>query len=152
MEEKKFSYKNIVVQDTQVGQVRLKFRQKNFQLLKFYFGKILPIIKDERDSKTEMINIRPITISDPLSNIFEIYVEQHIETRHKDPEVQFGFKKIALEIMQHMCWTKQSNIRRTKYESFYYAQSMGARLSIKSTEITCQHCKQGKLIQRFGDS
>ena len=84
-----------------------------------------------------MSNIRKITISDPLANIFEIYVEQHIETRHKVPEVQFGFKKKALAIMQHMSWTKQSNIRRTKNDSFYYAQSMGARLSIKSTEITC---------------
>ena len=57
----------------------------------FNVGEIMPIIKNEKESKTDMSNNRLITISDPLANIFEKNVEQHIETRHKDPEVQFGF-------------------------------------------------------------
>jgi endonuclease/exonuclease/phosphatase family metal-dependent hydrolase len=59
----------------------------------FNIGKIIPIIKDEKGETDDMNNIRPITISDTLSNIFEKIVISEIESRNLDKDLQFGFKR-----------------------------------------------------------
>ena len=58
----------------------------------FNVGKIIPIIKKENESNSDMNNIRPITISDSLAKIFEINVLRRIEKTHQDTETEFGFK------------------------------------------------------------
>ncbi len=52
----------------------------------FNIGRIIPIIKDEKSSASDINNTRPITISDSLANIFE-------KKTHKEHKLQFGFKK-----------------------------------------------------------
>jgi hypothetical protein len=59
----------------------------------FNVGKILPLIKNNKESYQDLNNIRPITVSDVLANIFEKYVDDHIGKKHQESEVQFGFKK-----------------------------------------------------------
>ena len=38
-------------------------------------------------------NIRPFSISDTITNLFESYKLTRISEKHKDPQTQFGFKK-----------------------------------------------------------
>lgn len=59
----------------------------------FNVGKIIPILKDEKLNSDDINNIRPITISDALANIFEKVVLCEIEKKQKDHNLQFGFKK-----------------------------------------------------------
>ncbi|RMZ94723.1 RNA-directed DNA polymerase from mobile element jockey-like, partial [Brachionus plicatilis] len=64
------------------------------QIPKFFnIGKIIPVIKDETKSCNDLNNIRPITISDVVSNIFEKIMLNEIMKSHDDPERQLGFKK-----------------------------------------------------------
>jgi hypothetical protein len=44
----------------------------------FNVGKILPLVKNDKENCQDMNNIRPITVSDVLANIFEKYVDDHI--------------------------------------------------------------------------
>ncbi len=55
-------------------------------------GKIIPIIKDEKGSNQNINNVRPLTISDCLSNIFEHIMINEIEKEHTVPKLQFGFR------------------------------------------------------------
>lgn len=59
----------------------------------FNTGKIIPIVKDENQSTCDISNIRPITISDTLSNIFEKIVLFELEKNNLNHKLQFGFKK-----------------------------------------------------------
>ncbi|RNA07484.1 RNA-directed DNA polymerase from mobile element jockey-like [Brachionus plicatilis] len=59
----------------------------------FNIGKIMPIIKDEDKPKNDLNNIRPITISDVISNIYEKIMLKEIMKTHEDPDKQLGFKK-----------------------------------------------------------
>lgn len=59
----------------------------------FNIGKINPIIKDNKLPSDDLNNIRPITISDTLANIFEKVVLYELEKTQKDHELQFGFKR-----------------------------------------------------------
>jgi hypothetical protein len=59
----------------------------------FNVGKIIPIIKDDCLATDDPNNIRPITISDTLANIFEKVALLEIEKTHKEHNLQFGFKK-----------------------------------------------------------
>ena len=78
----------------------------------FNVGKIMPIIKDDKESNSELNNIRPITVSDVLANIFEKYVCHHIELKHKDPDVQFGFKKNSST--NHAVYVLDETIKHSK--------------------------------------
>lgn len=59
----------------------------------FNIVKILPIIKEENEDNGDINNIRPITISDTMSNIFEKVIINDIENNHLDQNLQFGFKR-----------------------------------------------------------
>ncbi len=55
-------------------------------------GKIIPIPKE--DETTQDINmVRPLTISDCLSNIFEYIMMDQIMKKHQVPQLQFGFRE-----------------------------------------------------------
>ncbi|CAF1046547.1 unnamed protein product, partial [Brachionus calyciflorus] len=57
----------------------------------FNIGKILPVIKDENKDNNDPKNIRPITVSDTLANIFEKLILLEINRTHKSIPNQFGF-------------------------------------------------------------
>ena len=59
----------------------------------FNIGKIKPLIKNKTENLSDINNIRPITISDTIANIFEKYILHEIEKENKEPEMQFAFKK-----------------------------------------------------------
>jgi hypothetical protein len=59
----------------------------------FNVGKIMPILKDEKLEVDDLNNIRPITISDSLANIFEKVILLEIEKYQSEHKLQFGFKK-----------------------------------------------------------
>ncbi|CAF0985361.1 unnamed protein product [Brachionus calyciflorus] len=62
----------------------------------FNVGKILPILKKNDGPNDEINNIRPITISDTIANVFEKYLPTRIEGNHQDPKDMIG--KIDREI------------------------------------------------------
>ena len=78
----------------------------------FNIGVITPILKDERGDTRSINNIRPITVSDVLANIFEKYILQIIEKNHQEPCQQFGFR--ALSSCQHSLFTFKETIRYYK--------------------------------------
>ncbi|CAF0893931.1 unnamed protein product [Brachionus calyciflorus] len=57
----------------------------------FNIGKISPVIKDEKQSQCDANNVRPITISDTLANIYEKIVLSELNDSHKGTPNQFGF-------------------------------------------------------------
>jgi hypothetical protein len=46
----------------------------------------------KKESNSDSNNIRPITISDSLGNVFEQFLLLRIQEKIVDPEQQFGFK------------------------------------------------------------
>ena len=54
-------------------------------------GKLTPIIKNNSQPSNCLKNIRPITISDTISNIFERYILIGMNEQIKDNKSQFGF-------------------------------------------------------------
>jgi hypothetical protein len=58
----------------------------------FNIGKIVPIIKDVRGDLSSLDNIRPITLSDTLATIFELYFLEKLNQRIKLAHEQFGFR------------------------------------------------------------
>jgi hypothetical protein len=59
----------------------------------FNKGKIIPIPKDDSKSLKDIANVRPLTISDCFSNIYEYIIIIQIEKLHNVPPLQFGFRK-----------------------------------------------------------
>ncbi|RNA09839.1 RNA-directed DNA polymerase from mobile element jockey-like [Brachionus plicatilis] len=57
----------------------------------FNFGKISPVVKDEKKAKNDVNNIRPITISDTLANIYERLIMIELDKSHNGVPNQFGF-------------------------------------------------------------
>ena len=78
----------------------------------FNIGIIHPIIKNENGDLKSANNIRPITVSDLLSNIFEKYVLYCIEKTHIEPGQQFGFK--ANSSCQHALYVFKETIQHYK--------------------------------------
>ena len=74
---------------------------KRWQPDDFNFGKIYPIVKDNKQSLKDVINLRPITVSDTLSNIFEKYLLLIINKKITDKKEQLGFTKNSST--QHFC-------------------------------------------------
>ncbi len=56
-------------------------------------GIIKPIIKDPNGDNTSVDNIRPITISDWISIIFEKITLSHLMDKFNESPAQFGFRK-----------------------------------------------------------
>jgi hypothetical protein len=59
----------------------------------FNLSIMIPLIKDPSKSRSDLNNIRPISISGYLSNIYERLILSMVDQRHKQPEKQFGFNK-----------------------------------------------------------
>jgi len=59
----------------------------------FNVGLVKLIIKDENKEHDDINNIRPITLSDPLTIIFEKLIMHELNLYHKPFKEQFGFKK-----------------------------------------------------------
>ncbi|RNA04086.1 RNA-directed DNA polymerase from mobile element jockey-like, partial [Brachionus plicatilis] len=57
----------------------------------FNVGKISPIIKDPNKSKSDYNNVRPITVSDTLTNIYKKIVLIELDKTHCGSPNQFGF-------------------------------------------------------------
>ena len=55
-------------------------------------GKIVPIIKDVKGDLSSLDNIRPITLSDTLATIFELYFLDRLNLKIKLAPEQFGFR------------------------------------------------------------
>ena len=51
------------------------------------------LIKDEKKSASDLNNIRPITISDTIANIYEKLIMPEAQKTHTEHKLQFGFKK-----------------------------------------------------------
>jgi len=58
----------------------------------FNVSVIKPIIKDIKKPNDDINNIRPIAISDAISNLYERVILHHINRNHTDVDRQFGFK------------------------------------------------------------
>ena len=59
----------------------------------FNVGKIIPILKDDKGKNNDLNNIRPITVSDAIANIFEKIILAEAQKTHVEHKLQFGFKK-----------------------------------------------------------
>ena len=59
----------------------------------FNVGVIKPLVKDTSKDSGDPNNIRPITISDSMANIYEKIILIEIERSYPDSHKQFGFKK-----------------------------------------------------------
>jgi hypothetical protein len=59
----------------------------------YNIGIIKPIIKDPNGDSTSIDNIRPITVSDWISNIFEKIVLEHLMSKFSESPAQFGFRR-----------------------------------------------------------
>ena len=57
----------------------------------FNIGIIKPIVKDDKKEPNDLNNLRPVTISDTLANIYEKIIFSEIELTHTNDEKQFGF-------------------------------------------------------------
>ena len=60
----------------------------------FNVGLLTPIIKDEFGDTSCLNNIRPITISDTIANVFELYIKKRLQQVEVDTN-QMGFRKKA---------------------------------------------------------
>jgi hypothetical protein len=60
----------------------------------FNIGKIVPIIKDIKGNTSSADNARPLTISDVLDNLIELYSLKIIESDYKLSKYQYGFRKL----------------------------------------------------------
>ena len=65
----------------------------------FNVGKIIPVIKNPRGPTDQLQNLRPITISDTMSIIFEKFLLKKINAQIIDHKSQFGF--VANSSTQH---------------------------------------------------
>jgi hypothetical protein len=58
----------------------------------FNLSVIKPLVKDPKKPSDDIGNIRPVAVSDALSNLFERLILQRINNEHNDHKKQFGFK------------------------------------------------------------
>lgn len=58
----------------------------------FNIGIIKPIIKDDKRDNGDINNLRPVTVSDTLANIYEKIILTEIDKTHTNKDRQFGFK------------------------------------------------------------
>lgn len=67
----------------------------NLNIMPFFFnvGIIKPIVKDTSKDNNDAKNLRPITVSDCIANIYEKVIIYEIEKTHTNDDKQFGFKK-----------------------------------------------------------
>ena len=79
----------------------------------FNLCEITALIKDPLKSSANINNIRPISVSSYLTNIFEKLILIEIQKRHKGNRKQFGFILIWIPKFRN------SEIRRTQAHFFF---------------------------------
>ncbi|CAF1011374.1 unnamed protein product, partial [Brachionus calyciflorus] len=84
----------------------------NFQTMPYLFNIsiIKPLIKDPKKPNNDITNLRPVAISDCLSNLFESILLDMLNDEHNDHFKQFGFKKNSS--CQHAVWTAKQAIEK----------------------------------------
>ena len=67
----------------------------NFSVIPTMFNVsiIKPIIKNVNKDTADITNLRPVAVSDTLTNLFEAIILEILNNQHKDDKKQFGFKK-----------------------------------------------------------
>lgn len=85
----------------------------------FNIGIVKPIIKDEKKLSNDINNVRPITISDTITNIFEKLILKELDKTHKIHDKQFGFK--SNNSCNHAFFTLKEtlNINKTRRNKTY---------------------------------
>ncbi len=66
---------------------------KNVFPTNFNISIIIPLLKDLTKSKSDITNIRPISISNYLANIYEKFILKKIDARYAQSKKQFGFSR-----------------------------------------------------------
>ena len=101
----------------------------NRQVLPYNFNIsiIKPLIKDHKKSNLDVSNLRPIAISDSLSNLHEAVLLDLLYKETNDNPKQLGFKRKAS--CQHAIWLLKRAIEFQRGEAIgpMYVQSMRAR-------------------------
>ncbi|CAF1065010.1 unnamed protein product [Brachionus calyciflorus] len=72
-----------------------------------------PIVKDQKKNTNDINNLRPVAISDCLSNIFESILLNALQVECKDHPKQFGFKSNSS--CNHAIWTLKQAIEICKH-------------------------------------
>ncbi|CAF1136071.1 unnamed protein product, partial [Brachionus calyciflorus] len=67
----------------------------NFQVVPYLFNisVLKPLVKCSKKSNKDINNLRPVSISDVITNLYEKILLNNIEKQHIDHRKQFGFKK-----------------------------------------------------------
>ena len=86
----------------------------NNQMMPYLFNisVIKPLIKDTNKPNTDISNLRPVAISDCISNLFEAVILDMLDEEHTDHPKQFGFKKNSS--CQHAVWVLKRAIEMCK--------------------------------------
>ena len=91
----------------------------------FNVGKISPIIKDPNKCKSDYNNVRPITVSDTLTNIYEKIVLIELNKTHCGSPNQFGFA--SKSSCNHAVFAlKETILNRIKKNKAVYAVAIDA--------------------------
>ncbi|CAF0945202.1 unnamed protein product [Brachionus calyciflorus] len=86
----------------------------NKQMMPFIFNTsvIKPLIKNLKKSYSDLSNLRPVAISDCISNLFESIILDELNENYPDHKKQFGFK--SRSSCQHAIWTLRQAINSNK--------------------------------------
>lgn len=111
----------------------------------FNIGKITPVIKNANESNSDINKIRPITISDSLSNIFEMYLLRRMEKTYQDSKTQFGFKSNSST--NHAVFVLDQTIKlyKEKRKSLYICAIDASKAFEKVNRIKLLHSLIGKM-------
>jgi hypothetical protein len=99
----------------QLSQILEQMLKYNHVPIKINVGLIRPIIKDKNKPRNDMTNTRPITVSDPIPNIYEQYILDNVLTGLASSNNQFGIKKRCscahsiFMLKETIAWYKKNN-------------------------------------------
>lgn len=119
----------------------------------------MPITKDSEKNVNDLNNIRPITVSDTISSIYEKVIIKEIEKTHKDSDKQYGFKK--KNSCNHAIFTvKETIAEHVKKGKNVYACSIDASKAFDKVNrwilfkklITLTHPQVWKSLKNYYDN
>lgn len=79
----------------------------------FNISILKPIIKDTNKPNNDLNNLRPVAISDAISNLYEAVLLRELERNYTDHDKQFGFKKNSS--CNHALFTLKQAIRLSNF-------------------------------------
>jgi len=82
---------------------------------RFNISVIKPLVKDGKKSKSDISNVRPISVSDAICTILEKYILSILKNKYINEEKQFGFKQNSS--CQHAIFTLLEAIKSAKRRS-----------------------------------